>query len=72
MRLISTELGLAGSDIFTLAAEPAGGFPLTQKTTPTITRIGKDKLEQAYISNPIIFNSINKIQDCSGHIVRRI
>ncbi len=74
MRLISTELGLAGnnnfrlalsgvnaSEVFELAKGSEKPVPFTQKTTPTIKRIDKAKLEQLYLLDPVIFNSINKI-----------
>lgn len=62
MRLISTELGLTKDRVFLLAGKtPEEGVPLGRKSTPEIVRVEKSKLEQMYISNPVIFNSINKI-----------
>ena len=64
MKLISTELGLTKEKVFLLAGVPAPseeGIPLGKKSTPEIIRIEKNKLEQMYISNPVVFNSINKI-----------
>jgi hypothetical protein len=62
MRLISSELGLAGKETFFLAKGTKDeGKPLTYKTTPYVKRIDKAKLEQMYCSDPTVFNSINKM-----------
>jgi len=36
------------------------GIPITQRTTPTITRTPMEELELAYLKDPTIFNGINK------------
>lgn len=65
MRLISQQIGLADEmESFLLADNVGGGrqggVQITSKTTPEVKRIVKSELEQTYINNPIIFNSINK------------
>lgn len=62
MRLISSELGLTTAETFYLSAvteQPS--TPVAPKVSPRVQRVDKDKLEQLYISDAIIFNSINKL-----------
>jgi len=46
-------IDLAKSPIYT-------GEPVSKKETPEIVRVKQSELEQAYISDPVCFNSINK------------
>lgn len=45
----------------TAIADIAAGIPLAMKVTPEIRRIELKELEEDYYSNPVIFNSVNKI-----------
>ena len=49
------------------------GTPISQKTTPTLTRTSAEDLELAYLRDPTIFNGINKAVQTimsAGHILK--
>jgi hypothetical protein len=66
MRLISDQIGLKDSSAETFyldtgnASSREGAVMMTSKTTPEIKRVIKPELEQTYLSNPVIFNIVNK------------
>lgn len=51
----------AGSYSLAKSNKIESSSPATQKTTPETKRVDKAELESAYLTEPIVFNSVNKI-----------